>query len=58
MNEKIKVQIYLTKVQRRYVKSRSAKLGYRSMGDYLWSLVEKDLDLDELQEIRISQDVN
>ena len=55
MDEKIKVQIYLTPVQRRYVKSRSAKLGYRSMGEYVWSLVEKDLDLDELQEIRVTR---
>jgi len=55
MSSKIRVQIYLTDIQRRHIKARSAKLGYRSMGDYLWNLVLKDLDLDDIQEIQISE---
>ena len=57
MSSKIRVQIYLTDLQRRHIKARSAKLGYRSMGDYLWSLVLKDLDLDDVQEIRIADEM-
>lgn len=58
MSSKIKLQMYVTPEQRRFMKIRLAKSGCDSMGDYVWSLVEKDMDLDELAELRVSEKVS
>ena len=57
MSSKIRVQLYFTPEQKRVIKSRSAQLGKRSMGDYLWELVKQDVSIDDLREVAISENV-
>lgn len=55
-NEK-KKHLYVKPEQHRIIKARSAKLGYGSMGDYVWSLVVRDMDLHERAELSVSEKV-
>jgi len=57
MSTEKKKHLYVEADQHRIIKGRAAKLGHRSMGDYIWSLVVRDMDLHERAELSISEKV-
>ncbi len=50
-----RLQIGLEKWKIREIKSRSIKLGHKNMGEYIWSLVKRDVPLDDLDAIKLRE---
>ena len=44
MKEEVSLQMTMEKWKKDKIKSRTYELGHKKMADYVWSLVEKDME--------------
>ena len=55
MTSTSRLQITIESWKIRKIKSRTADLGHKNMGEYIWSLVKRDVPLDDLEAIKLRE---
>ena len=55
MKEEVSLQMTMEKWKKDKIKSRTYELGHKKMADYVWSLVEKDME-EELAFAKIAKE--